>query len=40
MRDYKLLEGTKDNPVKYGNYADTADGGVTLYELNPAHDIV
>lgn len=40
VRDYKLLEGTKDNPVKYGNYADTADGGVTLYELNPTHDIV
>ena len=40
VRDYKLLEGTKDNPVKYGNYADTTDGGVTLYELNPAHDIV
>ena len=37
VRDYKRLEGTKDNPVKYGNY--TGAGGVTLYELNPTHDI-
>ena len=40
VRDYKLLEGTETNPVKYGNYSDTAGGGVTLYELNPIHDIV
>lgn len=40
VRDYKLLEGTKTNPVRYGNYTGATGGGVTLYELNPTHDIV
>ena len=39
VRNYKRLEGTKDNPVKYGNYTGATNGGVTLYELNPIHDI-